>query len=294
MKKLSLIFSMILVAIIAISASLYATNYNKETVGDNNSKLKISDISSDILFSRPVYNNINTEVFSELPEYPKNFNIMKRDIYSGQIIELNKVNENIWKQPEFYPTWEQNGLTWFQNHDYSRWGVHGYGFFPAELSYTVSNMTSNDQLDVYSFLHTSWGIETWQGLKLIPISSNSNLFNVVVTPNDILMDPTFPKLYENWTQKIHMQITAKQSIPKGIYTFSIGFQTPSAELSNKYTWEAVDKFTDNKYHGEIEKCINLLQDEKCNNLIELRQNKYISGGANFAPNKQYTITLIAI
>jgi hypothetical protein len=240
--------------------------------------------------NRPKYDSIEPTVFKDLPEYPANFTVIKRDIFAGQITDLSNISENIYKQPELYPTWEANGQKWFTNHDYSRWGVHGYGLFPGELSYTVSNMTSGDTVNVYSFLHTSWGIETWQGLKLIP-EYNNNIFDVSLTPDEVLLEPTFPKFYSNWSQKINMLITAKRPVPQGDYQFSISFTTPSSINSNLWTWQALDKYTNNKYHAEIQKCIDSkLESEQCKNLIELRQNKYVSGDT-FAPSKQFTVEI---
>jgi hypothetical protein len=239
---------------------------------------------------RPKYDFINADVFKELPAYPANFVILKRDVYNGQITDLNRIPESIYKQPELYPTWETNGQKWYINHDYSRWGVHGYGFFPGERSYTVSNMTARDTINVYSFLHTSWGIETWQGLKLIP-EYNNDYFDVTLTPDELLLEPTFPKFYSNWSQKINMLITAKRPVPEGDYKFSISFTTPSSANSNLWTWQALDKYTNNKYHNEIQKCIlSNIESEDCSNLIELRQNKYVSGDT-FAPSKQFTVEI---
>jgi len=243
--------------------------------------------------SRPQYDSIPNEVFKDLPDYPSNFVILKRDIFNGQITNLNKIPDNIYKQPELYPTWETNGQKWFTDHDYSRWGVHGYGFFPGEISYDISNMAAGDEVNTHSFLHTSWGIETWQGLKLIPVYDH-DYFDVSITPSETLLEPTFPKFYNNWSQKINMHIIAKEQVPQGDYSFSIKFGTPSNLNSNTWMWEVLDKYTDNQYHDEIQKCKDSLsQKEKCDSLIGLKQNKYISGDT-FAPSNQFTVKINVI
>lgn len=234
---------------------------------------------------------INETVFSELPTVPENFVLIKRDFYSSQINDLSRINESYWKQPEWYPTWERNGRGWFTEHDYSRWGVHGYGFFPSEISYSVSNMSAKDGMEIYSFFRASWGIETWQGLKITP-KYNTTYFDVQAFPIEILLEPTFPKFYYNWTQRLTLKITAKQKVPAGVYTFSVDIGSPSGKKNEEWVWEVLDKYTNNLYHSEIQECKKQAQvSEKCSNLLELRQQKYIPGGS-FAPSNQFTATVI--
>lgn len=278
----------IIISISAIIIVIAGILYFSLSLDNVNARIDINNTNG-----RPIYNGIESSVFNDLPDYPSNFVIIRRDVYSNQIIELNRISESIYKQPEFYPTWNTNGLMWFTHHDYSRWGVHGYGFFPGELNYNIHNMSKDDIINVYSFLHTSWGIETWQGIKLIPdilMKADTRYFDVTLTPNEVLLEPTFPKFYNNWSQIVNMQIVAKEQVPEGQYKFIIRFESPSNDNNNKWTWNVIDKYTDNKFHHEIQKCINNIQTERCNELIELRQNKYVHGTA-FTPSNQYTVTI---
>lgn len=234
---------------------------------------------------------INNTVFSDLPAIPANFTMIKRDLYGNQIKDLSKISDSVYKQPEFYPTWERNGRSWFTEHDYSRWGVHGWGIFPSEISYSISNMSAGDTMEIYSFLHTSWGIETWQGLKIIP-KYNTTYFNVQTVPEEILLEPTFPKFYYNWTQRLSLNITAKQKIPAGTYSFSFNVISPSDKKNEEWVWDVLDKYTNSLYHSEIQECKKQAQvSEKCSSLLELRQQKYIAGGM-FAPSNQFTATIV--
>ena len=247
-------------------------------------------IESESNYIRPTYNGIDPIVFNDLPDIPENFTIIKRYIYEGQIKDLSKVTDQMYKQPEFYPTWERNGIGWFTNHDYSRWGVHGYGFFPGEIGYNVINMSTNDEIIIHSFLHTSWGIETWQGLRLIP-EYDTNYFNVDVTPTEVLLDPTFPKFYIGWAHRVVLTVTAIKPVPEGTYTISIKFGVPSSKTSDEWMWKTIDESLDKKYHDEIQKCIGTARTDRCAELIELRQSKYISSGGAFAPSKQYKVVI---
>ncbi len=280
--KIAYIIILISVIAIAVAGIFYST-------------INPDNVRAELPLDRPTYNDVdNNIVFNELPEFPSNFDIIKRDVYDGQITDLNKVSESIYKQPEFYPTWERNGLSWFIDHDYTRWGVHGYEFYPGEISYNVVNMTVGDEINIYSFLHTSWGIETWQGLRLVP-EYNSNYFEVSITPDEVLLEPTFPKFYNNWSQKTTLNIIATQPVPTGIYTFSVKFDAPSSKTSNVWLWQTIDKYTENKFHNEIQKCMDSISyPEKCDTWTESRQNKYISSGGAFAPSNQYTVIINAI
>lgn len=240
--------------------------------------------------SRPIYSNIDFGVFEDLPKYDKNFVLIKRNFYDNQIKDLTKIPESVYKQPEFYPTWESNGIGWFTRHDYSRFGVHGYGTFPSEIGYSIINMSKGDSIDIYTFFRTSWGIETWQGVKLDPVYNNS-LFDVKMNPDVMLLEPTFPKFYEKWTNIIQLNITAKEKIPSGTYTFSFTISSPSEKQNEEWSWYVLDKYTNNKYHDEINECKkNVNLKSRCDTLIALTQNKYVAGG-QYAPSNLFTATV---
>lgn len=268
MKKYLLVGAVALVfLVVGISAAIFYQSENPIQAG------------------RPSYEGINSTVFADLPDYPARFTLIKRNFYDGQINDFTRLNSSFWKQPEFYPTWESNGIFWFTRHDYNRWGVHGYGLFPSEISYTAGNMSQGDGFSVYTLIHTSWGIETWQGIKINPVY-NTTLFDVKIEPDVLLLDPTFPKFYYNWTQMLRYSITAKQQIPKGQYEFSLYISSPATEQSKIWTWDVLDKYTNNLYHEQILECRKQLSD-KCNSLLEMRQNKYVVGG-QYAPSNLFT------
>jgi hypothetical protein len=232
----------------------------------------------------------NDTLFRDLPPKERNFSIIKRDFYDNQIRDLSKISPNIYKRPEFYPTWERNYNMWYLGHDYTRWGVHGYGIFPSEIQYSVINMSAGDVLNIYTFIKTSWGIETWQGLKL-NVVYNTTLFNAEAEPDLLLLEPTFPHFYYNWTRLVKIKVTAKEKIPQGQYRFGITVSSPPEDVSEIWLWDVLDRYTDNEYHDQIAACKNRRADN-CDELIKIRQNKYVSAGM-FTPSSLFTAVITA-
>ncbi len=259
----------LLAGVIALSIVLIALLLSNQIYSNTNP-------STGAIQSRPSYKDVDQKVFADLPGFPENFKIIRRDFYDGNLRDYTKIGENYWKQPEWYPSFEQTGLNWFNSHDYQRWGVHGYGFFPGKLSFTVVNMSKGDVLTANSVLHTSWGIETWQGMHLIPVY-NKQLFDVELSPDLLLLEPTFPKFYSNWTQLVKYKIVAKERILPGTYNFSLSITPPPSEKGDNWTWYTLDQVTGRQYHDQIENC-KKQNVAGCDNLIELRQGKYIEGG----------------
>lgn len=233
----------------------------------------IPDVTITNLSSTDLIIKTATERLS--PE-PERFDLVKRNFYDSQIDDFTRIDEAIWKRPEFYPTWERSGITNYINHDYTRWAVFGYGFFPGEQSWTARNMTEGDTLTYHTFLHTSWGVETWQGMRLQSIH-NETLFDVTITPNEFYLEPTYPIFWEDWTRIITITVTAKTNPPKGTYMMRINVVEPNPDRTEEWSWEILDKFSDGKYQSEIERCKSDADCEECEELLKMRQNKYVAG-----------------
>lgn len=227
-----------------------------------------------------------TLVTQRLIETPETYELVKRNFYDSQIDDFTQIDQGVWTNPDFYPTWERSGIATFIDHDYTRWGVHGYGFFPSEASWGVTNMSAGDDLTFHTFLHTAWGVETWQGIKLTPIC-DSELFDVTITPNEFYLEPTYPFFYEEWSKMIEFTVVAKSDIPTGTYPITLKVGAPSTTLNEKWSWEVLNKFTDEKFENEINNCKINHNAEMCDEFVIMRQNKYVSGSM-FTPSSVYT------
>ncbi len=200
---------------------------------------------------------------------PEDFVQVKRDIERGITYDLCTIGSEYWLQPEFYPNY-QKFLD--KEHDYSRWGVHGFGAYPGGVGYTVRNMKEGQTATVCTFIHSSFEIETFQGMKLTTVSSSPDLFYVDIEPDTFLLYPPFPDVTKNnkWATKVKIIVTAKRDIPDGSYDFELKTTSPDNEQSVKFM-EEMKKYTMDTY-----KCPWFgACDEK---IVELRKRVYVNAG----------------
>lgn len=223
--------------------------------------------------------------YETIPEKPADFDAYTRDIWSGAYLDLCEVGEDYWQQPEFYNgdssingdkgSWEIARKAFYDNPDYSRWGVYGQGNIPKEISYSFTNLKEGDEFTLCSFFHNGFGIWTYQGFKLIPLENE--YFDVEITPNQLTLSPTFPSFTKDWTQKVQVTIRVKKPIPSGQYELGFDVTEPDPEYSRLKTKETLQMYINKDLYKE--ECIRFLKDEeRCNYLVNNREKKYVAGG----------------
>ncbi len=173
---------------------------------------------------------IDEKVFKDLPEYPNNFNEVWDLFYPESKIGLpvnfsiRYPDENYWKQPEFYAKdFAEQGLQYYTINK-MLWGL-GSGAYPGDIA--VSNITEGDIFPVVTYWHSGWSIPNYQLFKLTPtFPTNGTMrmgeirveqdpekatqcFDINITPKNIMLEPTSPKFFKGWAEKITAEITAK-------------------------------------------------------------------------------------
>lgn len=232
--------------------------------------------------------------FKVIPEKPDDFSAYTREIEFGNV-DLCTLREEYWKQPEFYgDSWDISKEKFYDNPDYSRWGIHGHGNLPNDIGFGVTNMKQGDSVELCTFFHNGFGVWTWQGFRLIPVVNQyGDLFEMEISPNEVMMDPTFPVFGEEWVKQIHIKITAKQDIPEGTYILGYDITSPTAEFSRDKRTEILYGEYENKELYKSE-CVKRLHDEeRCDLLINLREKKYTEGGGYKTTESLMKISLIA-
>ncbi len=176
------------------------------------------------------------EAFVNLPAMPEDFAEKMHSMRSGNFNSIALgLEEAYFKQPEFLPKFGEIGLRYWLSPDLKRWGREGFGIYPADQSYKIR---PGKQIYITAFLHSAYGIETFQGLRLyhfFPEDENlARFFSVAVEPESILLGPTYPIVDGNWMHRVRIKIKASSEAQPGSY--SIGFNTASPQPGLNGEW----------------------------------------------------------
>ena len=188
------------------------------------------------------------DIFKNLPTIPNDFWRIKYEMSSGQISmkTLANLDSAYYLQPEFIKNnFVDGGINFWKNPDIYHWYPEGYGTYPHQA---YVDTTSGGEFDVYTFTYTSWGVEGYQGLSLEPsypksmvnpkgdkINTNpldaKKYFNISISPDVVLLEPTYPIFLDGWSKKIHVHVDVAENTPAGEYAigYDVGFAPNNLE-----------------------------------------------------------------
>jgi hypothetical protein len=223
-----------------VEPSQYAVRqrYFEEAFKPNRSEYKLFENAAAYLKipteKVPEYFSLQSEeeIFADLPPIAKDFSEIAYLLANGKYFAIGFLEEEYYKQPEFYPNFKEYGLRYWMQPDPKYWTPHGCGSYPAEQWATIKK---SDEFVGVVFFYTSWGVQTFQGLTLMPNSEARKYFDIEITPQTFLLEPAFPKFYENWAYKIVIRGKPKPDTPPGTYQIGINVESPPAD--KRAEWE---------------------------------------------------------
>jgi hypothetical protein len=183
------------------------------------------------------------EIFSSLPPVPKDFSETAYLLASGKYFSIGYLEEGYYKQPEFYPNFKEYGLRYWSKPDPKYWVTNGYGSYPAE-QWDALKIGEREEFNAIVFFYSSYGVQAFQGVTLMPDSKSRENFDITITPQNFLLEPTFPKFYNGWAHKIEIQGKLKPSAKAGNYTIGINVEVPPRELREKWEFEHKNLYFD--------------------------------------------------
>jgi len=198
---------------------------------------------------------IDPQTFKYLPDYPSDFVQIYELVYYGKINDLSKIDEKYWKQPEILPTWKTSGVNAYLNPEKGRFGAFGLGCYPAEV---VAKVTPGQAVKLTTWLHTSWAIQTLQGMSLGVVypthadstsgiaveqdPSISRYFDASVSSKVVLLGPTWPYFesgpefdHDGWILPITIDIKVHYDTPKGTYALGVMPYSPPQDKNDEWT-----------------------------------------------------------
>ena len=214
-------------------------------------------------------------IFENLPPIPEDFWRVKYLMVTGQsdVGVLATLDEKYYKQPEFIrDTFVESGLNFWKAPDIYHWYPEGYGTYP-HVEYV--DTYPGAEFDAYTFTHTSWGVETYQGLMLVPVFLESvNLedgplvvkdhdrqkeyFEIYMDPNTVLLEPTYPVFTENWISRIRIHVKVSPDTPPGAYGIGYDVAPVPSELQSEWKSEYRELYQEKSGFGVTESQFQML------------------------------------
>lgn len=168
-------------------------------------------------------------VFESLPAAPKCFWSLVKRYQNKQFLDDSFFTPSFFLQPEFYPTFESQGLSYWLSPNATHWGAVGYGYFPSNK---VLKGKQEETIHVRFFFHSGFGVRTFQGLRLEPFFENEVDQNKVVvtldseSQNGFWLGPSFPKFDSHWAKAVDVTILILPSALPGDVSFSLKTKPP--------------------------------------------------------------------
>jgi hypothetical protein len=200
--------------------------------------------------------------FKNLPPFPEDFYRIRILVLYSKISNLDLLSENYWKQPEFLPGFEESAVRLIKNPQPNRWGAFGFGIYPGDTRVFVSPGT---EFNVTTFVHTSWLVETYQGIRLVTeyqkeimlpyqdLQESQKIvqdpervkqyFDVSVSPEVLVLEPSFPIMEKDWIQKVKVYVKVKPETPPGTYVIGVTVGTPPADFNDKMMMRYLNVYT---------------------------------------------------
>jgi hypothetical protein len=221
---------------------------------------ELSDTSEEM--KRPDY--LPPEMFSRLPEFPKDFYQVRTLVRTGRITDIGSLEEKYWMQPEFFPNFEEIGVPLLAHPPKDRWGAYGIAVYPAD---SVSTVEKGKSLDIFFFIKSNYLVETYQGINLLPVfpakagiesgfqmpdgtksfkqdpKTVESYFDITVEPNLFLLEPNFPVYNINGTHRVKVTVTPKQNTPPGNYAIGLDTADIPEEKENEWIRQHLNLYT---------------------------------------------------
>jgi len=208
--------------------------------------LKVTEFQTNqTTYNGTLRSSIPACVFKYLPTEPYNFQQVSGPLKQSWNAQLacTLLGPDYWKQPEFYKTQD----TWLNYYKAVPFGLtnKGYAGYSDEA---IAGVTPGFNFSMCLFAYTGAGVSTYQavpfgtyvygggtgtspaflqnqfsdGNRTVGTEDMGKYFTIEVVPKTILLEPAYPLFFENWTQKVVLNIQVSPDTPKGRYMVILG------------------------------------------------------------------------
>lgn len=174
---------------------------------------------------------IPASAFEELPGVPLDFGEKLSVARNAAFNDYRVFGEEYFLQPEFYPSFPQNAVSYWLDANRPFYAAVGYGFFPAEQKIVLNRGKAKT---ARVFVHSGYGVETWQGARIIATAEQQGNVTAEILAGDFLLGPNYPVFSREWAKGVDMKTSAGQSAVPGKYFFKLAVVSPSQEKSEEW------------------------------------------------------------
>ncbi len=206
---------------------------------------KAADFSGRLLDQMPAYFSLGDEeqIWSQLPPVPNDFSEIAFLLATGKFFAIQDLDERYMKQPEFYPGFKDTGLRFWTQPDATSWASNGYGTYPSE-QWADLTLGETDTFEATVFIYSGFGVQTYQGLSLFVDAASQSFFDVSVSPDTFVLEPTFPQFHPEWAKKILVTGKIKPETPAGEYTITVNVGIPPESKRQEWGTEYRNLYAD--------------------------------------------------
>jgi hypothetical protein len=175
---------------------------------------------------------LEPKIFSQLPAFPPEFYRVELLNYYDRLddSELAGLPESYWKQPEWYPGFDESGIAMMGGVN-GTGAVYGYGAYKADVWRAAE---PGQNFTAVIFLHASWGVKSYQGFLMSLDYNQSEFEDVRASPDIFLLTPTWPSFTQNWTQKVVLTGRVRPGAKNGGYTIAMRLDRPPEEWAAQW------------------------------------------------------------
>lgn len=189
-------------------------------------------------------------VFAQLPPSPACFGGVVEKYHQQLFSNSLFFSREYFLQPEFYPNFLEQGLSFWQNPDENRYGVIGFGAFPAEQTVVLS---PGEVKTVRVFLHAGFGVRSFQGMRLrASLRNPSESVSVALdsaSERGFLLSPTFPVFTDAWARAVDAEIVVAPGASSEVVEINLVSTPPSSEDSVAWSHENARYYAATQYVG---------------------------------------------
>ena len=157
--------------------------------------------------------------FAWLPPLPDCFSVVRAAYYDGTIPSSKIISSKYYLQPEFYPNFESDGVASWITPSATHYGALGLSAFRSNSIPTTLSRTNSTTFRF--FVHSSFGIRAYQGVRLSPRVSDENYSHFVSVRVDdpsasgLVFGPSFLKIHPAWAYPVDVTVSVSSGAPSG-------------------------------------------------------------------------------